>query len=53
MSDISVVAKNEDAERLLNYLITYKIRIAERLLESNITLESIPLEDSITIGGEN
>ena len=53
MSDISVVAKNEDAERLLNYLIAYKTRMAEGLLESNITIESIPLEDSITISAEN
>ena len=53
MSETNVVAKNEVAERLLNYLIAYKTRTGERLLESNITIESIPLEDSITISAEN
>lgn len=49
MSETKVVAKNEDAERLWNYIVAYRSRIEGRQLGSNWSLEALPLQEEITL----
>ena len=53
MSETYVVAQNEDAEKLWNYLVSYRNRMGEKLMESTLTIEPIPLEENITLNAEN
>ena len=47
MSFTTVMAKNEDAEKLLKYLLTYRNRMdPERLLPER----QVPMDDNISMG---
>ncbi len=52
MSETNVVATNGDAEKLFNYLVAYKKSI-QPSLEDTLTIEAIPLEETVTISVES
>ena len=50
MSETNVIAKNADAEKLLNYLIAYKRHLnCEQPVGDSVTIDAIPLEENVTI----
>ena len=50
MSETNVIAKNADAEKLLNYLIAYKRHLnGEQPEGDSVTIDAIPLEENVTI----
>lgn len=50
MSETNVIAKNADAEKLLNYLIAYKRHLnGEQPVGDSVTIDAIPLEENVTI----
>ncbi len=49
MSETNAVAINADAEKLFNYLVAYKRRIQPVSLGDKLTIEAIPLEETVTI----
>ena len=53
MSETNVVATNGDAEKLFNYIVAYKKSIQPVTLEDTITIEAIPLEESVTLSVES
>jgi hypothetical protein len=54
MPETNVVATNADAEKLLNYLIAYKRHLNSELsVEDTVTIDAIPLEESVTVSVES
>ena len=54
MSQTNVIATNANAEKLFNYLISYRRHISiEQHVGDEVTIEAIPLEESVTISVES
>ena len=47
MSDKTIIATNEDAEKLWKYILTYRKHMGNISIDSE---QDLPLEDNITVG---
>jgi protein tyrosine/serine phosphatase len=56
MSETTVVATNDDAEKLFDYLIAYRKHLSTQKTDSSnyeVTIGALQLEEDVTVSVEN